>query len=75
MNWYKIALNNFNRGDKIVVIRKKPNPLLVEDLSEMKYFVDEDDKNFYLSKYPPTFNQHSGSSWAYDKFYYNIEKI
>jgi len=78
MNWYKLAQDNtFERGDKVKLTEKHPNPSVKRigrDI-ENQYFVDDNEESYFLSQYPVKFEDRAGSVHQYNKFYYNLEKV
>jgi len=87
MNWYKKANKEFQRGDPVKVTQTgDPYPYTQRtDLEEVHYFIDSNEDEdevkaesqiiYWLSKYPPTFNQGRGDSHKFPKSSYTIERV
>jgi len=73
MNWYKKANNEFQFGDKVNVKSKFPYDSLKSGEGTY-YYVDKDDKMYYVTAYPPVY-KNKGDAYQISISLYNLEKI
>jgi len=74
-NWYEKSTGSFEYGDKVNVTLIKEDTLIDRSGTiGIRYYIDEDNENYWLSEYPPRFGQGRDRSLTYSKYYYQIER-